>query len=250
MISTPTSPRKTPPRSTRSGAGLCAAFCSGLVGLSLTIQLDAKHVEGCSWRDYALPKLFDGSSGLVSAMIGKLSAGPAKAIKNRCESGAVVHERPAIIEDDGDAVGAGGMVASDTHDSKAPGEVFGETVGAENFVFRRASFVVGEVVGAALKLLDAGASCGRGVKGHCALSRLIHYEAALVGGAVEAAGLADNVFGISSHFRFWLIRASLPPTQSIYTVTVYPQEENTLFLCRERIAGFCSPNEENSHPKG
>lgn len=245
MISTPTSPRKTPPRSTRSGAGLCAAFCSGLVGLSLTIQLDAEHVERGCWRDNALPKFFDAPGGLVAAMRGKVGAGPSEFVEDRRESGAVVHERPSIVDDHRDAKGAGGMVASDTHDSKAPGEVFGETVGAENFVFRRASFVVGEVVGAALKLLDAGASCGRGVKGHCALSRLIHYEAALVGGAVEAAGLADNVFGISSHFRFWLVRASLPPTQSIYTVTVYPQEENTLFLCRERIAGFCSPNDQD-----
>ena len=33
----------------------------------------------------------------------------------------------------------------------------------------------------------------------------------------------------SAHFVFWLVRASLPPTQPIYTFPVYPQEEIHFF---------------------
>ena len=43
---------------------------------------------------------------------------------------------------------------------------------------------------------------------------------------------------VGSHFLGCFVRASLPPTQPIYTFLVYPQEENTLFLCSSKSRSF------------
>lgn len=65
-----------------------------------------------------MPKFFDGAGGFVATMGRELSAGPFEAVENGGEAGGVVHDGPAIAEDDGDAVGRLGVVASDFHGLK------------------------------------------------------------------------------------------------------------------------------------
>ena len=86
------------------------------------IQLNAQHIERGGWRDNALPKLLDAAGALVATMGSKVCPAPSELLESGCEAGTVVHNLPAIGEDDGDAVGACGVVAGDAHGS---GEVGG-----------------------------------------------------------------------------------------------------------------------------
>ena len=126
--------------------GVCLVF--GALA-ALAIQLDAEHIEGCGRGHDALPKLFDGPRAGVAAIGGEIGAGPAEFLQDGGEAGGVVHDLPAIREDDGDAVGAGGVMTGDFH-----GLLFFETPAFPSFGFSAAH--VGESCGC-IAILSTGA---------------------------------------------------------------------------------------------
>ena len=93
-------------------------------GESKGIQGDAKLIQGSSGWDGSLPELFHAAGGFVAAAGSKLGSGPAEPGEDGGEAWGVVHDFARVVQDDGDAVGAGGMVAGDFHG--ADGLVRGE----------------------------------------------------------------------------------------------------------------------------
>ena len=100
----------------RRGGVVCGVLLSVFL-LAVAIQLDAKHVERGGWWDNALPKLLDAPGALIAAMGSKVRPAPSELLECRREAGAVVHDLPGIIKNDGDTVGRLGVVAGDVHGS-------------------------------------------------------------------------------------------------------------------------------------
>lgn len=65
-----------------------------------------------------MPKFFDGAGRFVTAMGRELCAGPFETVEDGGEAGGVVHDIPAIAEDDGDALGRGWVMTGDFHGLK------------------------------------------------------------------------------------------------------------------------------------
>lgn len=269
MIATPHSPRKTPPRSTRSGAGLCAAFCSGVVGLSLTLHLDAKHVEFGSWRVYPLPEFFYAAFAFVAPEAGEIIAGPAEPVQDSSKTWSVVHDFPVIIKYNWDAEVACAGIAGNLHrlgevrgGSKLVDDHFGVAAGfaAKVNVFdkRGGSFFNDGVCGFDFRQHNIGLIDRHRKDPHPLMPEI---EGSILFGASPAALLElvfdfegvtrkhnahGPVFGFACvegdfcHFFVRLVRASLPLTQSTYTVPVYTQHffcvgrESPDFIARTR----------------
>lgn len=81
----------------------CRALLS-VFWLGVAIQLNAQHVECGGWRDNALPKLLNAPGALVAAMGSKVCPAPSELLESCCEAGTVVHDRPVVRKDDGNAV--------------------------------------------------------------------------------------------------------------------------------------------------
>jgi len=120
MLTTGQTHKKPHRDESRRGGVVCGVLLSVFL-LAVAIQLNAQHVERGGWRDNALPKLFYASRPLVATMGRKVRPAPFELLDCRSEAGAVVHDFPAIAEDDGDAVGARRVVAGDVHGSSVVG---------------------------------------------------------------------------------------------------------------------------------
>lgn len=103
MHAMPTRSRKTPPRRLTAGWGCNPRLVECLL-LAMAIQLNAQHVERGGWRDNALPKLLNAPGALVAAMGSKVCPAPSELLESCCEAGTVVHDRPVVRKDDGNAV--------------------------------------------------------------------------------------------------------------------------------------------------
>ena len=101
----------------RRGGVVCGVLLSAFL-LAVPIQLNAQHVERGGWGGTSLPKLLDAPRAGIAAMGGKVCAAPTELLESGCEAGAVVHNLPAISEDDGDTVRRLGMVAGDAPGSE------------------------------------------------------------------------------------------------------------------------------------
>jgi len=244
-----------------------------VLGLAAPIQLDAQHVErGGRWRG-ALPKLLHAPGALVSTMGRKVCAAPAELLECRCEAGAVVHNLPAIREDDGEAVGRLGMVAGDLHGSEGGEEIserillggadsideLGEKVQADNL------HVVGGIGlrnGATChERLHPGKSFGKSDSLHGVALRLGWVRAALAEvvalklkfsfGGIAAGKSASEVerhpealsvfFNCGAHLVWLVVLAFGAQLRSTYTVLVWQQENFTLFLCSPDSRAFSPP---------
>ena len=109
-----------------------SAALLSVFGLAAPIKLDAQHVErGGRWHD-ALPKLLDAPGAGIATMGREICAAPTELLECGGEAGAVVHDRPVIREDDGNAVGRLRVVACRRHGSEGlelSGFVLGEFAG-------------------------------------------------------------------------------------------------------------------------
>jgi hypothetical protein len=218
----------------------CRALLSVFL-LAVAIQLNAKHVERGGWRDNALPKFFDAPGALVATMGSKVRPAPSELLECGCKAGAVVHDRPVIREDDGNAIGRLRVIACRPHGSEClelVGFVFGEFARAPEAAI---SLVFGDLDADALAVTAA-------TSGAMSLGNRIKSGAELaVGGAASAELVSDGEFagdGVGGgHGIVWFVVGSrVVQLRTLYTVAVYPQEKSTLFLCSPKTRSFSPLN--------
>ena len=249
---------KTDRKHGRTGPLIAVVLPCLVVGLLLAvpIQLNAQHVEGGGWRDNALPKLLDAAGAGISTMGRKVCATPSELGQCGGESWAVVHDRPVIREDDGNAVGRLRVIACRPHGSVGVVAVDGDVrmlkivfvalkLGWHPFSARAIAALAGELAG-----------CGIGdgddvVAGNILPLRLSRGE----GGAdVVRLVAVESVEGEFDDLGNWLcggghgrlvvggLVSRVVQLRTLYTVTVYPQDKFTLFLCRLDSRSFSPHN--------
>jgi len=182
-----------------------------------SLQRDAEHVERGCWRDNALPKFFDAPGSRVSAMGRQVGPAPSELLECRSEAGAVVHDLPAIREDDRDTVGRLGVVAGDAHGSGFRVDDLGDDSDPAPG-FHRVGKALVKSGGKNAWLLGAGNRAGDGIL------------------AFELWAVGD---GVGLHSIWWFgVGSRVVQLRTDYTFLVCPQELFTLFLCSPKTAGL------------
>lgn len=190
--------------------------------LSVFASNEGGHdIQGGGGRHTTLLPSLDGALG-DAASGRELLSGKSGLLTDRLDSGAVVHNGPVIREDDGLAVGATGVIVSNSH-----GSVLGEGEAASE---------VDQVVADAVNLDD---------RGGLAIARLGVAEVLLDGahgwlaiGAdrrkVAGEAVADGGHGLggSGHFCFGLVRGLIASTPARYARL---RNESTPFYAKVRI---------------
>jgi hypothetical protein len=213
--------------------------------LAAPIQLNAKHVERGGWRDNALPKLLDASRPLIAAMGRKVRPAPAELLECGCESGAVVHDLPAITEDDGNAAGRLWVIACRPH-----GSADGYVAAADHLADAGvkdcdcASLFSGL---AAVKVVIGGTLIELGELGFAFRAMdLVN----MVGGEIDKGEVAAVSFRRVHGICWFGVGSRVVQLRTLYTAAVYPQEKSTLFLCSPKTRSFSPLNASLSHGEG